>query len=101
MELEIIILNKSDRERQIVYDNTYVWNLKSTKLKWRVEWWLPEAEEWRNRGAEFTHTKLQLVGQSISLVTQLCLALYNSMDCSMPSFPVHQQLLELAQTHVH
>ena len=23
------------------------------------------------------------------------------MDCSMPSFPVHQQLPELAQTHVH
>ena len=23
------------------------------------------------------------------------------MDCSMPGFPVHRQLLELAQTHVH
>ena len=23
------------------------------------------------------------------------------MDCSMPGLPVHQQLLELAQTHVH
>ena len=23
------------------------------------------------------------------------------MDCGMPGFPVHQQLLELAQTHVH
>ena len=23
------------------------------------------------------------------------------MDCSMPDFPVHHQLLELAQTHVH
>ena len=23
------------------------------------------------------------------------------MDCSTPSFPVHHQLLELAQTHVH
>ena len=23
------------------------------------------------------------------------------MDCSMPGFPVHDQLLELAQTHVH
>ena len=25
----------------------------------------------------------------------------NSMDCSMPGLPVHHQLLELAQTHVH
>ena len=23
------------------------------------------------------------------------------MDCSMPGFPVHSQLPELAQTHVH
>ena len=28
---------------------------------------------------------------------QLC----NSMDCSMPGLPVHHQLLELVQTHVH
>ena len=34
-------------------------------------------------------------------VTQLCLTLCDPMDCSMPGFPVHHQLLELAQTHVH
>ena len=28
MDLEIIILSKSDRERQIPYDTTYMWNLK-------------------------------------------------------------------------
>ena len=28
MNLEIIILSKSERERQIPYDNTYMWNLK-------------------------------------------------------------------------
>ena len=36
-----------------------------------------------------------------SSVTQLCLTLCNLMDCSMPDFPVHHQLPELAQTHVH
>ena len=36
-----------------------------------------------------------------SLVTHLCLTLCNPMDCSTPGFPVHHQLLELAQTHVH
>ena len=34
-------------------------------------------------------------------VTQLCLILCESMDWSMPGFPVPQHLLELAQTHVH
>ena len=36
-----------------------------------------------------------------SPVTQLCPTLCNPMDCSPPGFPVHHQLLELAQTHVH
>ena len=35
-----------------------------------------------------------------SSVTQSCPTLHNPMDCSTPGFPVHQQLLELAQTHV-
>ena len=35
--------------------------------------------------------------QSLSCVLTLC----NPMDCSTPGLPVHQQLLELAQTHVH
>ena len=36
-----------------------------------------------------------------SKVAQLCLTLCNPMDCSTPSFPVHHQLPELAQIHVH
>ena len=38
--------------------------------------------------------------QRFSSVTQLCLTLCNPMDCSMPGFPVHHQLPDLAQTHV-
>ena len=34
-------------------------------------------------------------------VTQSCPTLYDPMDCSTPGFPVHHQLLELIQTHVH
>ena len=36
-----------------------------------------------------------------SSVTQSCLTLCNPMDCSTPGSPVHHQLPELAQTHVH
>ena len=32
---------------------------------------------------------------------QSCLTLCDPMDCSMPGFPVYQQVLEIAQTHVH
>ena len=34
-------------------------------------------------------------------VTQSYLTICNPMDCSMPGFPVHHHLPELAQTHVH
>ena len=34
-------------------------------------------------------------------VTQSCLTLCDPKDCCMPGFPVHHQLMELAQTHVH
>ena len=43
----------------------------------------------------------QLRHYSVSSIAQSCLTLCNSMDCSTPGFPVHHQLLELAQTHVH
>ena len=36
-----------------------------------------------------------------SSVTQSCPTLRYPMDCSTPGFPVHHQLLELTQTHVH
>ena len=36
-----------------------------------------------------------------SLVTQSCPTLCNPTDCSTPELPVHHQLPELTQTHVH
>jgi len=40
-------------------------------------------------------------GNQFSSVAQSCPTLCDPMDCSMPGFPVHHQLPELAQTHVH
>ena len=36
-----------------------------------------------------------------SSVTQSCLTLCNPMNCSTPGLPVHHQLPEFTQTHVH
>ena len=35
-----------------------------------------------------------------SSILQLCRSLWNTMDCSMPGFPIHYQLLKLTQAHV-
>ena len=37
----------------------------------------------------------------LSSVTQSCLTLCDPMNHSMPGLPVHHQLLEFTQTHVH
>ena len=42
-----------------------------------------------------------LIGYQFSSVAQSCLTLWDPMDCSTPGFPVHHQLPELAQSHVH
>ena len=39
--------------------------------------------------------------KKFSSVAQSCLTLCDPMDFSMPGFPVHHQLLECTQTHVH
>ena len=62
------------------------WNVTATSLD------LPThltVELWRTQEQEF------------SSVAESCPTLCNPMDCSRQGFPVHQQLPELAQTHVH
>ena len=41
------------------------------------------------------------VASQFSSVTQSCPAICEPMACGMPGLPVHHQLPELAQTHVH
>ena len=45
----------------------------------------------------------QSIGASVqfSSVSQLCPTLCDPMNCSMPGLPVHHQLPEFTQTHVH
>ena len=59
----------------------------------------------------FWHNSLSLLSKYIFLsflwtiqfssVTQSCLTLCNPMECSTPGLPVHHQLPEFTQTHVH
>ena len=42
-----------------------------------------------------------LLSVQFNLVSQLCPTLCNPMNCSTPGLPVHHQLPEFTQTHVH
>ena len=46
-------------------------------------------------------TDLFQVSVQFSSVAQSCLTLCDPMKCSMPDLPVHHQLPEFTQTHVH
>ena len=61
----------------------------SSFLAWKIPWTEEPGE------LQFS----QLVSESV--VAQLCPDLFDPMDCSTPGFPVHHQLPELVQTHVH
>ena len=52
-------------------------------------------------GRKFYFERIDYSLQSVSSVSQSCPTLCNPMDCSTPGLPVHHQLLELVQTHVH
>ena len=47
------------------------------------------------------HPSGNVMSVQFSSVIQLCLTLCDPMDCRTPGFPVHQQLPNITQTHVH
>ena len=51
--------------------------------------------------AKLEHTFWHSKRFQFSLVAQSCLTLCDPMNHSMPGLPVHHQLLEFTQTHVH
>ena len=53
------------------------------------------------RNCHFTEKEIKYRSGQFSSVAQSCPILCNLMDCSMPGFPVHHQLPEFTQTHVH
>ena len=53
-----------------------------------------------HQGCILLHFLFNLYAE-FSSVSQSCLIICDPMDYSMPGFPVHHQLLELTQTHVH
>jgi len=52
------------------------------------------------QGKPFNITVIKVSVQFRS-VAQSCLTLCDPMNCSMPSLPIHHQLLEFTQTHIH
>ena len=69
---------------QHIYSFTYWWTQVVS-----ISWLLSIMLQWTQRGIQF------------SSVIQSCPTFCNPMNCSTPGLPVHHQLPEFTQTHVH
>ena len=67
-----------------VYNNQ---DMKATFMS--CDWWIDKVD------------LVHIYNGLFSSVAQSCLTLWNPMDCSMPGLPIHHQLSEFTQTHVH
>ena len=71
--------------------------LNSEVIPWHVK------NTWAKRSRQYTESKIlwtHLI-TSVSSVAQSCPTLCDPMNRSTPGLPVHHQLLEFTQTHVH
>ena len=82
------LCTNSSSTKIVPADLYFIWNtIFSDKIPWL-----------------FLETRLPtqpLLSVQFSSVAQSCLILCDPMDCSMPGLPVHHQLPEFTQTHVH
>ena len=73
----------------VICSLTYSIFIVLNKILWTLYW------NYHMQNSRKSHTV------QFSSVTQLCLTLCDPMNHSTPGLPVHHQLLEFTQTHVH
>ena len=85
-------------------------DIHTSILAWRILWIEEpgrlQSTDWKESDTSNTHRgEIQMKNwgflNQLSSIVQSCLTLCDPMDCSTPGFPVHHQVLELAQTHAH
>ena len=84
----------------------------SSILAWRISWTEESGRlqcmgsqrvkhNWATKHAHTHNVKLSNLSVQFSSVAQSCLTLCDQINRSMPGLPVHHQLPESTQTHVH
>ena len=105
------IHSKSNVFFLILYPYPKFPNLLHTVPKWLVKICTVKTEAAKVRGSSLNGISLMYLSQSyrsqlkqsvqFSSVAQSCPTLCDPMSCSTPGLPVHHQLPEFTQTHVH
>ena len=112
---EIIIYSLCSRNRDLIRCRQLLHLLVTLKIRESQEkhaqWWFPsETALWEilpALTAQYNTFKTQFCAHfwprsvQFSSIAHSCMTLCDPVDCSMPGSPVHHQLLEPTQSHVH
>ena len=106
--MQLIICKKKKKKKRILNHSIVSFNRNTHKKDYVLVDWCKTYEQ-RFCGTSFPaaeviyelHQCYRHCIEPESVQSLLCLTLCDSTDCSTPGFPVHNQLAELAQTHVH
>ena len=82
-------------------DTTEATSSSSSCCWWHHDVSLPSSGSCSNRAWRALVLPSLMRNVQLSSVAQLCPTLCNPMDCSTSGLPVHHQLLQFNQTHVH
>ena len=73
----------------------------SSILTWRIPWTKKPGRLQSMGSQRVRHDWATNTSVRFSSVAQSCLTPHNPMNCSTPGLPVHHQLLEFTQIHIH
>ena len=101
----LLVFKRGDQTGDInlKINSFYNYICKIMRLEEIIQKWayIKKRRLWKVNESYIYHTFNYLKSYIFSSVTQLSPTLCDPMVCGMPGFPVHHQLPELAQTHVH
>ena len=97
----VIIKDLSSSAALVLVSNKTKYNTSSCTSSWKIYHTEPNIIAFLSAMVDSPTRIVYHSSVQFSSVTQSCPTLCDSMNCSTSGFPVHHQLLEFTQTHVH
>ena len=98
--VELFQILKDDAVKVLHSIYQQIWKTQQWPQDWKRSVFIPIPK--KGNGKECSnYCTIALISVQFSSVPQSCLTLCDPMNCSTPGFPVHHELPESTQTHVH
>ena len=98
--VELFQILKDDAEKVLHSICQQIWKTQQWPQDWKRSVFIPISTKGNDKECSNYHTDA-LISVQFSSVAQSCLTFCDPMNRSTPGLPVHHQLQEFTQTHVH